>query len=93
VHETGVFADANPAWCWRSGRVDDEAVNLPAQEIDCPECEYPIWVLWSEIVAQTAVRCPCCRVRIRLIDSTGSAQNLEADIERHINETLKGLFG
>lgn len=61
-------------------------------EIDCPECEYPIWVLWSEIVAQATIRCPCCRRRIRLVDRNGDAQTLGADIEQQLNQALKGLF-
>jgi DNA-directed RNA polymerase subunit RPC12/RpoP len=61
-------------------------------EIDCPDCGYPIWVLWSEIVAQTTIRCPCCRVRIRLVDRDGDAQNLGANLDRQINDLLKGMF-
>jgi len=30
-------------------------------EVPCPQCGYPLWVLWAEIVVQTAVRCPACR--------------------------------
>jgi DNA-directed RNA polymerase subunit RPC12/RpoP len=61
-------------------------------EIDCPKCEYPIWVLWSEIVAQTTVRCPCCRLRVRLVDATGSVQNLGANIDAHLDQIFGGLF-
>jgi DNA-directed RNA polymerase subunit RPC12/RpoP len=63
-----------------------------AYEVDCPECGYPIWVQGAEIVAQTTLRCPCCRLRIRLVDQDGRAQTLGADLERQLDQALKGLF-
>src|SRR5829696_1912631 len=44
-------------------------------EVGCPRCGYPIWIMYAEIVAQTAVRCPCCRIGIWLHDADGSTQN------------------
>jgi hypothetical protein len=61
-------------------------------EVDCPGCHYPIWMLWSEIVAQNTVCCPCCRRRVRLVDATGSIQNLGADIDAQLNQIFGGLF-
>jgi hypothetical protein len=59
--------------------------------VECPRCEYLLWVTGTEIVAQVAVTCPCCRTRVWLIDADGSFQNAGRDIERHIEATLKGL--
>jgi hypothetical protein len=52
-----------------------------ALEVPCPACEYPVWVIWAEIVAGSTVICPCCRVRVRLVDDTGSAQVAAAEIK------------
>lgn len=61
-------------------------------EVPCPRCEYPIWVRWSEVVVQQTVLCPCCRIRVGLVDDRGGMQMAGNDIERHINDALKGLF-
>jgi len=61
-------------------------------EVDCPECGYPLWIQYAEVVVQAAVLCPCCRVRIWLHDAQGSAQNAGEVIEQQINQALKDLF-
>ncbi|MFJ6054641.1 hypothetical protein [Streptomyces sp. NPDC092307] len=61
-------------------------------EADCPFCGYLVWIRYSEVVAQTAVTCPCCHARIWLVDETGSARNAGAVIERQIAQALKGMF-
>jgi hypothetical protein len=61
-------------------------------ELDCPVCEYPVWVTWAEIVVQLAVLCPCCRARIQLSDDEGSMQNAGLVVEQEINRALKGLW-
>jgi hypothetical protein len=61
-------------------------------EVECPGCEYPLWVTGAEIIAQAAVTCPCCRARAWLVDAGGSFQNAGRDIERQIDEALKGLW-
>jgi hypothetical protein len=61
-------------------------------EVDCPACEYLIWVMWAEVVAQIAVTCPCCRARIWLRDAEGSMQNAGQVIEQQIEQALKGLW-
>ncbi len=61
-------------------------------EVDCPRCRYPVWVQYAEVVVQTAVLCPCCRIRIRLHDAQGSVHNAGQVIEQQINQALKGLF-
>jgi hypothetical protein len=60
-------------------------------DVDCPVCQYPIWVTWAEIVAQTVALCPCCRTRIQLRDAEGSVQNTGRAIEHALNQALKGL--
>lgn len=57
-------------------------------EVDCPSCTYPLWIRLSEVVVQTAVRCPCCRVRIHLVDDRGSAAGMGAEID----SMIEGLF-
>ena len=61
-------------------------------EVECPGCQYPIWVTGAEIVAQAAVTCPCCRTRFWLVDADGSFHNAGRDIERHVEQALKGLW-
>lgn len=61
-------------------------------EVGCPRCDYPLWVTGAEIIAQAAVTCPCCRVRVRLVDAGGTFQNVGRDVERRFEETLKGLW-
>jgi hypothetical protein len=55
-------------------------------------CEYPIWVTGADVVAQTAVICPCCRARTWVIDADGSFQNAGRIIEQQVNQALKGLW-
>lgn len=61
------------------------------REVECPVCEYPIWVIWAEIDAQAIILCPCCRTRIRLVDAEGSVQNAARAVEQQISQLLKGL--
>jgi len=61
-------------------------------EVPCLGCEYPIWVTGADVIAQTAVTCPCCRARTWVIDADGSFQNLGRVIEQQINQALKGLW-
>jgi hypothetical protein len=63
-----------------------------ALEVDCPGCEYPIWVTGAEIVAQAAVLCPCCRVRAWVVDADGSFQNAARVVEQEINQALRDLW-
>jgi uncharacterized paraquat-inducible protein A len=63
-----------------------------SHEVECPGCDYPIWVQWSELVAQETIRCPCCRIMVRFVDQDGRAQTLGADLERQLDQALKGLF-
>lgn len=60
-------------------------------EVDCPECGYPVWIRFSEVIAQCTVTCPCCRLRLHLIDSDGTMQTLGDTLERQIDQALKGL--
>jgi hypothetical protein len=54
-----------------------------------------VWVLWAEVIAGVTVICPCCRVRIRLVDESGSAQVAPQRLEEALGElerTLRRLF-
>ncbi|MER5385963.1 hypothetical protein ABT040_37920 [Streptomyces sp. NPDC002688] len=57
----------------------------------CPSCGYLMWVRYAEIVAQTAVICPCCYATVWLVDETGSVQNAGDAIQQQIAQALKGL--
>ncbi|AZM73530.1 hypothetical protein D1J63_36585 [Streptomyces sp. KPB2] len=61
-------------------------------ETACPSCRYLMWIRYSEVVAQTAVICPCCYAQIWLVDETGSAQNAGDVVQQQISQALKGLF-
>jgi hypothetical protein len=65
-------------------------------EFPCPRCGYAIWVQWVEVVAQAAVLCPCCRVRVLLRDPTGSVQMAGERMQRALDtltQALKGFSG
>lgn len=62
-------------------------------EIGCPECGYPVWIRFSEVIAQCTMTCPCCRLRLHLIDADGKIQNLGDILERQIDRALKGRMG
>ncbi|MET9252018.1 hypothetical protein [Nonomuraea sp. NPDC003709] len=62
-------------------------------EIPCTQCSYPMWIRYSEVVAQATVTCPCCFVQVRLIDDTGSAQNAGEVVEQQIAQALKDIPG
>jgi DNA-directed RNA polymerase subunit RPC12/RpoP len=57
--------------------------------IACPRCGYDVWVRYSEIVTQVAVRCPCCRVRIRLVDDAGSVATAGRQVDQAIEDMFK----
>lgn len=59
--------------------------------VACPSCGYEVWLRYSEIVAQVMVRCPCCRVRIKLLDEYGSAAVAGREIEQEITGILKNI--
>ena len=61
------------------------------REVECPGCKYPIWVIWAEIAAQAIILCPCCRIRIRLVDAEGSVQDAARSVEQQISQFLKWL--
>lgn len=61
-------------------------------ETACPACGYLMWLRYSEVVAQTAVTCPCCYTQIWLIDETSSAQNAGDSVQQQITQALKGIF-
>jgi hypothetical protein len=57
-------------------------------DVDCPTCGYSLWVRWSEVVAQTTVLCPCCRIRIRLLDDRGGMQTAGEVLERMLGKGM-----
>jgi hypothetical protein len=46
----------------------------------------------SEVVVQTTVRCPCCRISIRLIDERASGANAGNVIEAMVEDALRQAF-
>ena len=72
------------------------AASLMSHDMDvpCPRCGYPVWLLWSELAARVTLRCPCCRVRVRL-DDGGTAQVTAHQVQSAIDDlgsTLRRLF-
>lgn len=57
----------------------------------CPQCGYEIFLLVSEVTAQTYVRCDCCRVLIRLIDQDGSTHIASRDIDKALRNAADEL--
>jgi hypothetical protein len=62
-----------------------------ALDVPCPTCGYLVWVIWAEIVTGSTVTCPCCRVGIRLVDETGSAQVAVARMQEAV-QALGDVF-
>jgi len=60
-------------------------------EVQCPNCDSPLWVRFAEVVAQCAVRCPACRIRIWLRDERGEIHNAGAVIESLVEQVLKDV--
>ena len=75
----------------RAGKVASLSLELAKHDFDapCPRCEYPVWVVWAEVIAGVSLICPCCRVGIRLIDDGGSVQVAP----RRMQEALESLEG
>jgi transcription elongation factor Elf1 len=61
-------------------------------EFECPRCGYINWARMSEVVVQTTVRCPCCRISIRLIDERASGANAGNVIEAMVEDALRQAF-
>jgi hypothetical protein len=61
--------------------------NIPL-DVPCPICDYPIFVLMSEVQAQVHIRCSCCWALVHLIDNDASV----ADATRRVESSLRELF-
>lgn len=61
-------------------------------DLDCPNCHFTFWVRMSEIIVQTVVLCPCCRIRVHLQDDHGGMSLAGRTIENLIADALKGLL-
>jgi hypothetical protein len=57
----------------------------------CPGCGYELFVLVSEIAAQTYVRCSCCRVLVHLVDQDASVHVAEREVEQALDATAKQM--
>jgi DNA-directed RNA polymerase subunit RPC12/RpoP len=76
---------------------DDRPVTgellLMDRDFRCPRCGYAIWIQYAEIIAQTPVLCPCCRVRVLLRDTTGSVQLAGEVMQRAQDKLIRALKG
>jgi DNA-directed RNA polymerase subunit RPC12/RpoP len=59
--------------------------------VACPGCGYELFLLVSEIAAQTYVRCPCCRVLVHLVDEDASSHVAEREVEQVLEEAMKQM--
>ena len=50
-------------------------------EIPCPRCGYELEVQFMDVATQVRRWCPCCRVRIALVDEGGSVHGALADVQ------------
>lgn len=65
-------------------------------EIHCPRCGFSFEVQMLDALCQIRRWCPCCRVRIRLIEPTGELSGGIRGIGATIalfDRTLKEMFG
>jgi hypothetical protein len=62
-------------------------------DVECPNCEYPLWVRLVEVVARCAVVCPVCRCQVWLHDADGSVQNAATDVQNAMDDLMRTLGG
>lgn len=69
------------------------AVNLGVVQATapCPGCGYELFLVVSEVAAQTYLRCPCCRVLVRLLDADASTHTAARDIDKALREAADAL--
>jgi hypothetical protein len=69
--------------------------EIMRQTVDmaCPSCGYSVWIVWAEVAAGVSVMCPCCHVRIRLIDETGSVQTAPGRVQEALQSLETALRG
>lgn len=70
-------------------------VNLANVDLDvpCPACGFGMFVLISEVQAQTYVRCPCCRVLVHLLDRDASTHVAARQIDQVLRQAFDGWGG
>ena len=78
----------------RSG-MESLSHEMTRQPIDifCPSCGYSVWVVWAEVAAGVSVMCPCCHVRIRLVDESGSVQTAPERVQAALQSLETALRG
>lgn len=61
----------------------------------CPDCGYEVEIQLLDARVQAYRYCPCCRVRIHLVDVDGSLFGALEDVDLTMDQlakALKGLF-
>ena len=74
--------------------IDQADIEFPCPACG-PACGYGVAAQLVDVRTQVWRWCPCCRVRIRLVDSGGSVSGAVSSIEeavRGFGRTLKGMF-
>jgi hypothetical protein len=64
-------------------------------DVTCPLCAFQFEVQLLDARTQVWRWCPCCRVRIRLIEPDGSVSLGVADVEaamRDLEKTMRNVF-
>jgi hypothetical protein len=64
-------------------------------EVPCPRCGYGVEIQLLDARTQVWRWCPCCRVRIRMVEPDGSVSGSVAAVEdamRSLEETVRRMF-
>lgn len=60
-------------------------------EVECPGCGYPFEIQMLDASCQVHRRCPCCRVRIHLVEPDGTVSGGIEDVESAFRDLERAL--
>lgn len=58
-------------------------------DLECPVCGFGLEVLVVDVICQVWRFCPCCRVRIRLMDGSGEVHVAMDEVEAAMGSLLR----
>lgn len=65
-------------------------------EVPCPRCGYHVAIQLLDARTQVWRWCPCCRVRIRLVEPDGTVSGSISGVEEamhSLEQTIRRMFG